>query len=80
MNRLKQVSAFLQENKSFPFSLEWYVPDSSFSYDAADCQAGTAIGLVVGMVVWYIGAPGLGDGNPYGIAAATVSASSYQHR
>ena len=25
------------------------------------------------MVVWYIGAPGTGNGNPYGIAAATVS-------
>ena len=24
------------------------------------------------MVVWYIGAPGLGKGNPYGVVAATV--------
>jgi hypothetical protein len=29
-------------------------------------------GLVIGMVVWYIGAA-RGPGNPYGIAAATVS-------
>ncbi|KAI5832414.1 hypothetical protein K523DRAFT_344860 [Schizophyllum commune Tattone D] len=32
---------------------------------------GTGIGLLLGMAVWYIGA-GNGDGNPYGIVAATV--------
>jgi hypothetical protein len=32
---------------------------------------GTLVGLVLGMVVWYIGA-GRGNGNPYGIAAATL--------
>ncbi|ORX36047.1 hypothetical protein BD324DRAFT_651951 [Kockovaella imperatae] len=33
---------------------------------------GTAGGLINGMVIWYIGAPGKGHGNPYGIAAATM--------
>lgn len=32
---------------------------------------GTGIGLLLGMAVWYIGS-GNGDGNPYGIVAATV--------
>ncbi|WVQ97371.1 hypothetical protein IAU59_004483 [Kwoniella sp. CBS 9459] len=34
-------------------------------------MGGTVLGLVIGMVVWYIGA-GRGPGNPYGIAAATM--------
>lgn len=36
-------------------------------------MTGTCIGVVLGMVVWYIGAPGKGHGNAYGVAAATVS-------
>lgn len=32
---------------------------------------GTVLGLVLGMVVWYIGA-GKGNGSPYGIAAASI--------
>lgn len=35
-------------------------------------QSATIIGAVLGMVVWYIGAQ-KGTGNPYGLAAATVS-------
>jgi hypothetical protein len=35
-------------------------------------QGGTIIGLVLGMLAWYIGAA-KGPGNPYGVAAATVS-------
>ncbi|RDB27383.1 Uncharacterized protein C57A7.05 [Hypsizygus marmoreus] len=34
--------------------------------------AGTVLGLLVGMAVWYIGA-GSGDGNPYGIVIATTA-------
>ncbi|WRT64249.1 uncharacterized protein IL334_001180 [Kwoniella shivajii] len=34
-------------------------------------MGGTCVGLVLGMIVWYIGA-GTGPGNPYGIAAATM--------
>ncbi|KAF9560292.1 hypothetical protein CPC08DRAFT_708223 [Agrocybe pediades] len=37
--------------------------------------AGTLIGLLFGMVVWYIGA-GLGHGNPYGIVIASTIAIS----
>ena len=33
---------------------------------------GTAIGLVLGMVGWYIGA-GRGNGNAYGLTAISVS-------
>lgn len=40
--------------------------------NSADEKIGTVSGLVIGMVVWYIGAA-RGPGNPYGIAAATVS-------
>ena len=35
-------------------------------------MGGTIAGLVIGMVAWYIGAQH-GPGNPYGVAAATVS-------
>lgn len=35
-------------------------------------QGGTAAGLVIGMLAWYIGS-GRGNGNPYGVTAATVS-------
>ncbi|WVF70551.1 hypothetical protein IAT40_005342 [Kwoniella sp. CBS 6097] len=34
-------------------------------------MGGTILGLIIGMVVWYIGAA-RGPGNPYGIAAATM--------
>ncbi|WWD17770.1 hypothetical protein CI109_102211 [Kwoniella shandongensis] len=34
-------------------------------------MAGTVLGLILGMLAWYIGA-GSGSGNPYGIAAATM--------
>ncbi|OCF31124.1 hypothetical protein I316_07256 [Kwoniella heveanensis BCC8398] len=34
-------------------------------------MGGTVVGLIIGMVVWYIGAA-RGPGNPYGIAAATM--------
>ncbi|KAF5376953.1 hypothetical protein D9615_007250 [Tricholomella constricta] len=34
--------------------------------------AGTILGLLVGMAVWYIGA-GSGNGNPYGIVVATTA-------
>ena len=34
-------------------------------------MSGTVLGLVIGMVAWYIGA-GRGPGNPYGVAASTV--------
>lgn len=37
-------------------------------------MGGTILGLIIGMVAWYIGA-GHGPGNPYGVAASTVSAS-----
>jgi len=47
-------------------------PVRSKSSDA-DNQAGTILGLIVGMVIWYIGAPGNGSGNPYGITVVTVS-------
>ncbi|KAG6817295.1 hypothetical protein H0H87_010637 [Tephrocybe sp. NHM501043] len=35
--------------------------------------AGTIFGLLIGMAVWYIGAGGLGSGNPYGVVIATVA-------
>ncbi|KAF8179112.1 hypothetical protein BJ912DRAFT_1128563, partial [Pholiota molesta] len=35
--------------------------------------AGTLVGLLIGMTVWYIGA-GLGHGNPYGVVIATTIA------
>ncbi|KAG6910622.1 hypothetical protein DXG01_009131 [Tephrocybe rancida] len=35
--------------------------------------AGTILGLLVGMAVWYIGAGGLGPGNPYGVVIATTA-------
>lgn len=34
-------------------------------------MGGTLIGLVLGMVAWYMGS-GHGRGNPYGVVAATV--------
>ncbi|KAJ6613973.1 hypothetical protein B0H10DRAFT_2436246 [Mycena sp. CBHHK59/15] len=33
---------------------------------------GTAVGLLVGMVVWYVGAPGRADGNPYAVVVVTA--------
>ncbi|KAG6854200.1 hypothetical protein C0991_009513 [Blastosporella zonata] len=33
---------------------------------------GTIFGLLIGMAVWYIGAGGLGDGNPYGVVITTT--------
>ncbi|KAJ7207441.1 hypothetical protein GGX14DRAFT_698162 [Mycena pura] len=33
---------------------------------------GTALGLLLGMVVWYIAAPGLGNGNPYAVVVVTT--------
>lgn len=36
-------------------------------------QGATILGLVLGIATWYVGA-GSGPGNPYGIAASTVSA------
>lgn len=35
-------------------------------------MSGTVLGVVVGMVAWYIGAPGNAHGNPYGVIAATM--------
>lgn len=35
-------------------------------------MGGTVLGVVVGMVAWYIGAPGNASGNPYGVVAATM--------
>lgn len=35
-------------------------------------MSGTVLGVVVGMVAWYIGAPGNADGNAYGVVAATM--------
>lgn len=35
-------------------------------------MGGTLLGVVVGMVAWYIGAPGNADGNAYGVVAATM--------
>lgn len=34
-------------------------------------MAGTLIGLVLGMLAWYMGS-GHGNGNPYGVIAATL--------
>jgi hypothetical protein len=33
---------------------------------------GTCVGLLLGMAVWYISAPGLANGNPYAVVVVTV--------
>ncbi|KAJ7259813.1 hypothetical protein C8J57DRAFT_1339211 [Mycena rebaudengoi] len=33
---------------------------------------GTCVGLLLGMAVWYIGAPGLANGNPYAVVVVTT--------
>ncbi|EIW75394.1 hypothetical protein CONPUDRAFT_169272 [Coniophora puteana RWD-64-598 SS2] len=48
-------------------TLNIYVSDQLFNY--ATRLLGTFVGLIVGLVAWYIGA-GRGIGNPYGIAAS----------
>lgn len=47
-----------------------YMADFTFSLFGRGL--GTVIGGVMGMVAWYIGSGGLGDGNPYGLGATTA--------
>ncbi|CAK5272819.1 unnamed protein product [Mycena citricolor] len=35
-------------------------------------MTGTIVGMLVGIVVWYIAAPGHGDGNPYAVVIVTT--------
>jgi len=68
----EQIASFLVRIVSF----RTFEPCSVFSTKTYE-QAGTVIGLVIGLIVWYIGAPGNGSGNPYGITAATVRRAAF---
>ncbi|CAK5266926.1 unnamed protein product [Mycena citricolor] len=41
-------------------------------FGVATRLVGTLVGLVIGMVVWYIGAPGTQNGSPYAIVVVTA--------
>ncbi|ORX36048.1 hypothetical protein BD324DRAFT_629981 [Kockovaella imperatae] len=72
----KSSTYFVYFNKGFwavilaQLSLSVYSGEQISNFMTRVC--GTGLGLVNGIVIWYIGAPGRGRGNPYGIAAATM--------
>ncbi|EPQ51266.1 hypothetical protein GLOTRDRAFT_66016 [Gloeophyllum trabeum ATCC 11539] len=70
---IPRSAAFAYEQKSVwalimaQMTLNVYASDQIFNYFTR--LAGTLVGLVFGLLTWYIGS-GSGNGNPYGIAAS----------